>query len=56
MILHAAAKATALPVIVAVKLLLEKKMPRDIVGVHHPLLPDLYNTILWKNLECSVPR
>ena len=42
----AAAKGTALPVAVAVKLLLERKMPHDIVGVHRPLLPDLYNPIL----------
>lgn len=42
----AAAKGTALPVAVAVKLLLDKKMPHDIVGVHRPLLPNLYNPIL----------
>ena len=42
----AAAKATALPVAIAVKLLLEKKLPRDIVGVHRPLLPNIYDPIL----------
>ncbi|KAI6657330.1 Saccharopine dehydrogenase [Oopsacas minuta] len=42
----AAAKLTGLPVAVAVKLLLEKKLPRDIVGVNRPIIPDLYNPIL----------
>ena len=50
----AAAKATALPVAVAVKLLLEKKMPPDIVGVHRPLLPELYNPILGGLEELGV--
>ena len=50
----AAGKATALPVAVAVKLLLEKKLPRDIVGVHRPILPEIYNPILHGLEELGV--
>ena len=50
----AVAKATALPMVVAVKLLLEKKVPHDTVGVHRPLLPHLYDPILCGLKELGV--
>ena len=41
----AASKATALPIVVALKLILEKKLPADIVGVQRPISPEIYNPI-----------